>query len=443
MSDTLVALSAYTADASVLFAKNSDRSPNEPQELIRTFPVNYPQDAKVECTYMTIPQAAHTYACLLSKPSWCWGCEMGANEHGLHIGCSVVSTKEPIEREIGLTGMDMVRLALERTQRAREAADLIIALLIKYGQAGDTGFDVPERGHSSFVLADASEAYVLETAGQFWALKRIDSVWAEADTLTIGRDFDEIHSGAIQHAIEKHWCQSADDFSFAGCFGNRRRAVQNGSLQRTAAALQVLKKGQLTTKDMIRILRMHHQGARPFKKGSAQDICMHAGPHKCAMHTTGSLIGRISHGFSTEFVTGSSTPCMAVFKPYWLQAETTQLVLPLYAQRAAKESWIWREQMNRSILKGEFSPEALEEYLKKRDALEDRFYAQTDQLHYRRAKTPKLTAVAKQSVQDEIDLLNELYAKKEEKSAVRGSIGFRWYWNQKNKTLGQRHPNEP
>lgn len=34
----------------------------------------------VRCTYVDIPQAAHTHAVVLSKPTWMWGAEMGANE---------------------------------------------------------------------------------------------------------------------------------------------------------------------------------------------------------------------------------------------------------------------------------------------------------------------------------------------------------------------------
>ena len=143
MCDTFVAMPTHTADASVLFAKNSDRCPNEPQQVLRTFPVDYPEDARLECTYITIAQARHTNACLLCKPSWMWGCEMGANEYGLHIGNEAVFTREPVQKEGGLTGMDLVRLALERCMYAREAADLIITMLMRYGQGGDCGYDKP------------------------------------------------------------------------------------------------------------------------------------------------------------------------------------------------------------------------------------------------------------------------------------------------------------
>ena len=51
------------------------------------------------------------YRCILSKPAWCWGAEMGANEHGVCIGNEAVFSKVPYEtRQRALTGLDIVRL---------------------------------------------------------------------------------------------------------------------------------------------------------------------------------------------------------------------------------------------------------------------------------------------------------------------------------------------
>jgi secernin len=121
MCDTLVALKNSTSDGSVILAKNSDRKPNEGHGLL-FFPrlKHDPSKEKVKCTYVEIPQVEETFAVVLSAPHWMFGCEMGANEYGVAMGNEAVFTKEP-ERETGLLGMDMMRIALERSKNATEA----------------------------------------------------------------------------------------------------------------------------------------------------------------------------------------------------------------------------------------------------------------------------------------------------------------------------------
>ena len=37
----------------------------------------------VKCTYIEVEQVEKTFSTVLSKPSWMWGAEMGANEVGI------------------------------------------------------------------------------------------------------------------------------------------------------------------------------------------------------------------------------------------------------------------------------------------------------------------------------------------------------------------------
>src|SRR6187402_1513132 len=91
MCDTLVALT----DDGVLFAKNSDRDANEAQRVVWHPASDHPSGARVQATWIDLPQVPRTHAVALSQPWWMWGAEMGANEHGVVIGNEAVHTTEP------------------------------------------------------------------------------------------------------------------------------------------------------------------------------------------------------------------------------------------------------------------------------------------------------------------------------------------------------------
>ena len=134
MCDTFVALSTATKDGSVIFGKNSDREPNEAQILEYHPPQNFSKNKKLDCTYLRIPQVRQTYGIFLCRPFWMWGAEMGVNEKGLVIGNEAVFTKMPHKKSKTLTGMDLLRLALERASSVRQGMEVIIGLLADWGR---------------------------------------------------------------------------------------------------------------------------------------------------------------------------------------------------------------------------------------------------------------------------------------------------------------------
>ena len=154
-----------------MFAKNSDRQYDEPQVMV-FIDAKQNTDKKLKTTYIEIEQVKNTHAILISKPIWMWGAEMGVNDCGVCIGNEAISTKTSKNNKEALIGMDFVRLGLERASSAKEALNVIIELLQKYGQGGNCGYNKASYYDNSFLIMDKHELYILETVGKNYAVKR-------------------------------------------------------------------------------------------------------------------------------------------------------------------------------------------------------------------------------------------------------------------------------
>jgi secernin len=324
MCDTFVVVGPQ----SVLFAKNSDRDPNEAQALEWIPRRQHTPGSPLRCTWIEIPQVAQTHAVLLSRPFWMWGAEMGANERGVVIGNEAVFTKQPYAK-IGLTGMDLLRLALERATDAESAVRTIVELLETHGQGGGCGHE--DRGftyHNSFLVADRRRAIVLETAGRRWATAEVSGARSISNSLTIP-GFAEKHSDSI-----RTWASGA-----------RLRGSRTQCLAQTAR----------TPRDMASILRDHGDGhLEPHYStinGGLNAPCAHAGGGLlAASQTTGSWIAELSPGSVRHWVTGTAAPCCGLFKP--VHVDQPLDLGPSPTDQADDRSLWWRgERLHRSIIR--------------------------------------------------------------------------------------------
>ncbi|MGQ9721900.1 MAG: C69 family dipeptidase [Candidatus Jordarchaeum sp.] len=351
MCDTLVALGNSTEDGSVIFGKNSDRPPNEAQ-VIRHFPrMEHPEGSKVKCTYIEIPQVPETLEVILSCPFWIWGAEMGVNEYGVAIGNEAVWSKEPYA-ETGLLGMDLLRLGLERGETARRALEIIVELLEQYGQGGNCFFDQSLMYHNSFLIADTSEAWVLETADKYWVAEYVKDVRSISNGYTIGKEWDLASPDLVEHAIEKGWCKSKNDFNFALCYGEPGMREIVHCVQRFERSSKLLqeKRGKIKVKDMMNYLRDH--GGMSFKEWNPDKqittVCMHSGPMEVSQ-STGSYVGHLTEELPTHWLTGGSNPCISVFIPFYISAEIPETFTKGNEKYSEASFWWNHEKLARKI----------------------------------------------------------------------------------------------
>lgn len=377
MCDTVVATAQATVDGVPLFGKNSDREPNEAHHLLHIPAADHVPGEPVQCTYIEIPQVEHTYAVLLAKPFWIWGAEMGANEHGLVIGNEAVFTKMPRAKEPGLIGMDLLRLALERSASAREAVTVITELIATHGLGGNCGFQRKLFYHNSFLLADPRGAWVLETAGRHWVAKEVQGVYTISNGLTIGREWDLASPDIVDHAVEKGWCKDPADFDFARCYADFLYTTLSDSRRRRARTMELLDplQGDLTVSQIMQVLRDHGDIAqrswRPDRGLIRTTVCMHAafGPVRYSQ-TTGSMVSHLHPDHPTHFFTGTAAPCTGFFKPCWPDAPIDLGPAPTETYDAA--TLFWRhETLHRAILRNYAT--SIQVYRTDRDALEREF----------------------------------------------------------------------
>jgi secernin len=239
MCDCLVSL---TADGAV-FAKNSDRPPGERQVVERHPPARLDGAAPLLCTWIEIePCRPEAIGFVAPRPDWAWGVEHGVNEAGVAVGNEAVyTTLDPRGAPPGLPGIDLVRLALMWADSAAAAVSVITSLIERYGQGG-SGHQGQERPYwSSFLIADARSAFVVDTSGREWAVEPVASPGSRAIS--------------NKTSVEE--------------WRHPRQPVETLVEPRLAASNALLAQGPLTVDSAMAHLRSHAGGADGWT------VCMH------------------------------------------------------------------------------------------------------------------------------------------------------------------------
>ncbi|MGK2947977.1 MAG: hypothetical protein ACSLFP_05345 [Acidimicrobiales bacterium] len=288
MCDLLCALPPATGGAT-LFAKNSDRPPGEGQLL--EWHGGRPLDATQRATYVDVPtRRRSTISCLGSRPSWGWGFEHGVNIAGVAVGnASIFTTLDPRPFPDALTGMDIVRCAVEWSSDAIEAVEVIEELVATVGQGG-SGHEGDRRPYwSSFLVADPRRAFVVETSGRSLAVEPVERTAALSNRTTIA-DFDAEHR-------------------------HPRQPVERLVDPRLAASRQVLAEEPVTVARLQAHLRSHDSGAEGWS------VCMHVDEPGHEQATTASMVAELPLGGRPTLHCLVGSPCQQRFVTYALGAD--------------------------------------------------------------------------------------------------------------------------
>ena len=352
MCDTLIATKLATTNNIAVFGKNSDRPPNEGQHIAYFPAATHDAGSSLKCTYIEIPQVQKTNAVLLSKPFWMWGAEMGVNEHGLVIGNEAVFSKIPANKKPALLGMDMLRAALERANEPKEALHIIIDLLEKYGQGGNCTQGEELYYHNSFIIANADDAWVLETVDKQWAARQIKDVYSISNCLTLGNNYDIASPNLVDLAIQKGFSKSQGQFHLAKDYSDFIFTTFGKGRARRETTICVLEeqKGKVSIESMMATLRSHKsEHFDPQSSITEVDVCMHAGfgPIRVSQ-STASMVVYLDKTNPIIFATGTSAPCTSIFKPFWMDSASSLNLGPAPTSQTDSSLYWTHEKLHRA-----------------------------------------------------------------------------------------------
>ena len=224
---------------------------------------------------------------------------------------------------------------------------------------------------TSFLVADRAECFIIETYERFWVWRRVHGIAAISNQYSITTNWDRASLSLIEWAISKGHCTREHPvFNFATIFGsNVMEVFAQGSCRRNQIFEALERADSISVATCMRVLRMHsHEPTcNEFDPSSLaatgkQTVCMHYAGQVRRAQTTGSVISHLAQPnpqspevpesdiLDTHWVTGTSSPCLSVFKPLiGVDALQQDLISP---QFYAPDSIWWKgELLHRLVLK--------------------------------------------------------------------------------------------
>jgi secernin len=304
------------------------------------------------------------------------------NEYAVAIGNERVSTTHDARgAKPALIGMDLVRLGLERSRSAAEAVDVMTGLLESCGQGGIADAAHGEAYDSSFLVADPTEAFVLETAGTDYAVAPARGGVAISNRLDIGTEWTR---GSVALAPGTPFTQFRDPEEDTA-YADVRLAASRRFLDSTP-------RGGLTARTTAAHLRDHGSGpwGAPGEPGpvlpppsrvgddcSGVTVCMHV---RDVSVTAASMIAELPDGLGDgaplRVYVAPGSPCASVYIPAFPRSmKGPPPFVPV--ELSGEELWRAADAVRQRV---ETEPEALSSVRAVLQPVEDEIWFEADEL---------------------------------------------------------------
>jgi len=235
-----------------------------------------------------------------------------------------------------------VRLGLERASTAERAVEVMTTLLERHGQGGRCAEHEDDPYWSSFLVADPTEAWVLETSARTWAARRVDDGAAISNRVSLGTDLTRTSTDVPDGADFDRW----RDPAIPTVPADDRLAATRACIATRAGALR--------PRDLAATMRDHGGGPwgapggdldelSPLPTGVDADlhgftVCFHVDvPGLVVETTTSSMIAELptDPGAPVRAWFALGTPCTSVYLPAFPPAVAPALADPATWRRFA------------------------------------------------------------------------------------------------------------
>ena len=195
---------------------------------------------------------------------------------------------------------------------------------------------------NSFILADRSECWVLETAGREWVAREIKDMQGVSNCYSIGKDFDMASENLELIARERRWLSPGEEFDFAKAYTGHVANLSGGT-QRYRRSNKLLAQNKMHKfSTLAAILRDHHEDELIAPRFGATNatfvsLCMHAGMWG-ASETSASLLARYDEDLGVIARYAPAQACFSAYIPVYMTELPERMQT---AERKYDENSLW------------------------------------------------------------------------------------------------------